>query len=91
MHKQLAAAMGGKPLVPFVWTMLKTLITPHPLGGCRVGNTTDNGVVDHKGETFGYQNLFVADGSVIPKAIGLNPSKTIAALAERTAELMTQA
>jgi cholesterol oxidase len=90
MHKQLAIATGGKPLIPFAWTMLKTLITPHPLGGCRVGRSADDGVVNHQGEAFNYRNLFVADGSVVPKAIGLNPSKTIAALAERTAELMLQ-
>jgi len=88
MHRELAAATGGKPLAPFAWTLLKTLITPHPLGGCRVGRSVEDGVVDHGGEVFNCRNLFVADGSVIPKAIGLNPSKTIAALAERTAELM---
>jgi cholesterol oxidase len=46
------------------------------------------GVTNHAGEVFGYRNLFVADGSVVPEAIGLNPSKTIAALAERTAALI---
>lgn len=90
MHKQLAAATGGKPLVPFAWTLLKTLITPHPLGGCRMGNSAQDAVVDHTGAVFNYPNLYVADGSVVPRAIGLNPSKTIAALAERTAEMMLQ-
>jgi len=48
-----------------------------------------SGVVDHRGEVFGYPNLFVADGAIIPEAIGLNPSRTIAALAERIAALIT--
>ena len=48
-----------------------------------MGRTRDNGVVDHRGEVFGYRNLFVADGAIVPEALGLNPSKTIAALAER--------
>ena len=38
------------------------------------------------GEVFGHRNLFVMDGSVIPRAIGRNPSKTIAAVAERSCE-----
>jgi cholesterol oxidase len=38
------------------------------------------------GEVFGHDNLFVMDGSVIPRAIGRNPSKTIAAVAERSCE-----
>jgi cholesterol oxidase len=42
-------------------------------------------VVDASGEVFGHRNLFVADGAIVPKAIGLNPSKTIAALAEHIA------
>jgi cholesterol oxidase len=88
MHRRFAEATGGKIATPFVWTLLKSLITPHPLGGCRMGRRPDDGVVDHRGEAFHYPGLFVADGSVVPKAIGLNPSKTIAALAERTAALM---
>ena len=90
MHKRLAKATEGKPWVPPTWTLLKNLITPHPLGGCNMGTMAANGVVSHSGEVFGYRNLYVADGSIVPEAIGLNPSKTIAALAERIAALIAQ-
>jgi len=89
MHKLLSAATGGKPQVPLFWTAFKNLITPHPLGGCNMGVDVTSGVVDHSGQVFGYPNLFVADGAIIPEAIGLNPSRTIAALAERIAALIT--
>jgi len=82
-HIELAKATGGKPISSPTWKYFQWLVTPHPLGGCRVGNTPAEGVVDHRGEVFGYKNLFVIDGAIIPKALGLNPSKTIAALAER--------
>ena len=88
MHIKLSEATGGEPMVPPTWTVLKNLVTPHPLGGCRMGESSADGVVDHKGEVFGYPGLYVADGSIIPKAVGLNPSRTIAALAERIAELI---
>jgi len=88
MHCRLAEATGGRALAPFVWTMLKSLVTPHPLGGCSMAETPEHGVVNHRGEVFGYRNLYVADGSIVPRAIGLNPSKTIAALSERIAALM---
>ena len=87
-HEKLARSTGGIPLVPITWTLAKDLITPHPLGGANMGTTAQNGVVDHKGEVFGYRNLYVADGAIVPEAIGLNPSKTIAALAERIAALI---
>jgi cholesterol oxidase len=83
MHRRLAAATGGVPLVPPSWTHLKYLITPHPLGGCNMGTRPDNGVVDHAGRVFGYENLQVLDGAIVPEAVGVNPSRTIAALAER--------
>jgi cholesterol oxidase len=85
MHQKLARATQGMALTPLTWTMTKDLITPHPLGGCNMGTTAADGVVGHNGEVFGYKNLFVADGSIVPKAIGLNPSRTIGALAERIA------
>ncbi|MFY9269452.1 MAG: GMC family oxidoreductase [Candidatus Manganitrophaceae bacterium] len=88
MHKRLSAATGGKEWVPPTWTVLKNLVTPHPLGGCNMGISSANGVVNHKGEVFGYPNLYVADGAIIPEAVGLNPSKTIAALSERIADLI---
>ena len=69
---------------------LRSLVTVHPLGGCRMGQTASDGVVDHRGEVFGYPNLFVADGSVLPVPVGRNPSMTIAAIAERSARLMAQ-
>ena len=53
-----------------------------------IGDTSETGVVDHKGEVFGYPNLFVSDGAIMPRPIGRNPAKTIAALAERNVELM---
>ncbi len=88
MHKRLAAATRGKTWVPPTWSILKNLVTPHPLGGCNMGTTAANGVVDQRGEVFGYPGLYVADGAIVPEAVGLNPSKTIAALAERIAELI---
>jgi cholesterol oxidase len=39
-------------------------------------------VVDLNGEVFGYPNMFVADGSVVPANLGVNPSLTITALSE---------
>jgi cholesterol oxidase len=88
MHLKLSHATGGTPVVPPTWTLLHSLVTPHPLGGCCMGDTRDHGVVDHKGEVFGYRNLYVCDGAVIPEALGVNPSRTIGALAERTAAIL---
>jgi cholesterol oxidase len=50
-----------------------------------MGVTPETGVVNHLGQVFGYQNLYVVDGSILPTSIGRNPSHTIAALAERVA------
>ncbi|UZG60280.1 GMC oxidoreductase [Rhodococcus opacus] len=64
------------------------LFTVHPLGGASIGQTPGEGVVDHRGEVFGYPGLYVADGSLYPTDPGIPPSMTIAALAERQASLM---
>lgn len=88
MHERLAEATGGEPWVPPTWSVLENLVTPHPLGGCNMGTSPENGVVDHTGAVFGYDGLYVLDGAIVPEAIGRNPSRTIAALAERGVDLM---
>jgi cholesterol oxidase len=72
------------------WSRFRTLITPHPLGGCNMAAAAGAGVTNHMGEVFSYHNLFVMDGSVIPRAIGRNPSKTIAAVAERSCDKLLE-
>jgi cholesterol oxidase len=67
--------------------------TAHPLGGCGMGAERDAGVVDHKcrvfngragaGSTDVLDGLYVIDGSVLPRSLGVNPLLTITALAER--------
>jgi cholesterol oxidase len=85
LHRRLAFLTEGIPMTPITWTAGQDLVTPHPLGGCNMGTTAQDGVVNHKGAVFNYPGLYVADGSIVPKALGLNPSKTIAALAEHVA------
>jgi cholesterol oxidase len=64
------------------------LVTVHPLGGCPMGATPHEGVVDPFGRVFGADGLHVADGSIMPGPVGANPSLTIAAMAERIAAAM---
>jgi cholesterol oxidase len=89
-HQRLSRANGGRLRIPLYWRFLRALVTVHPLGGCRLGTSAADGVVDHTGEVFGYPGLYVADGALLPRALGRNPSLTIAALAERIAYLMAQ-
>ncbi|HKV94308.1 MAG TPA: GMC family oxidoreductase [Candidatus Angelobacter sp.] len=90
MHTKLTQVTGGREFVSPTWTDWKWLITPHPLGGCNMGVDAAHGVVDHTGAVFGYPGLHVADGAIVPEAIGINPSRTIAALAERSAEFIAK-
>jgi enediyne biosynthesis protein E9 len=60
----------------------------HPLGGCRMAESSDLGVTDHTGAVFGYEGLYCIDSSIIPTSLGVNPSLTIAAVSERCAEAL---
>ena len=64
------------------------LLTAHPLGGCVMGETGEQGVADSRGQVFGVPGLYVADGALVPTALATNPSFTISALAERVAFFM---
>jgi cholesterol oxidase len=83
---ELAERYGGTfaPLV--TWNAFRRITTVHPLGGCRLSDSTRDGVVTTEGGVHGYPGLYVADGSVIPSSIGFHPVMTISALAERTAD-----
>jgi choline dehydrogenase-like flavoprotein len=58
----------------------------HPLGGCRMADSSDLGVVDHRCEVFGNEGLFCMDSSAIPTSLSVNPSLTISAVTERACE-----
>jgi cholesterol oxidase len=87
-HRALSDAAGGRVRVPLYWRLRGGTVSVHPLGGCPMGRSAADGVVDHTGAVFGYPGLFVCDGAIVPTAIGRNPSLTIAAIAERIADLM---
>ncbi len=86
--EELANAWGAQHFQDNLLWYFKRVITVHPLGGCPMGESAADGVVDSFGEVFGHPGLYVADGSVLPGPVGANPSLTIAALADRFAEKM---
>ncbi|MGH9431438.1 MAG: GMC oxidoreductase, partial [Terriglobia bacterium] len=92
-------ALGGTFVHNPLWSKLlhSNLTTVHPLGGCVMAGDAAGGVVNHKGQVFSdaagtavYDSLYVADGSVIPLPLGVNPLLTISAVAERSVALMAK-
>ncbi|UXI69415.1 GMC family oxidoreductase N-terminal domain-containing protein [Tahibacter amnicola] len=72
------------------------LTTVHPLGGCPMADDAGAGAVDADGRVYDprgshavHAGLYVADGSILPGSVGVNPLLTIAALAERAAGSMS--
>jgi cholesterol oxidase len=84
--ERFARALGGTFADNPIWHVGRRVITVHPLGGCPMGRDEREGVVDARGQVFGYPGLYVADGSVMPGPVGPNPSLTIAALADHFAD-----
>jgi len=80
--RRLSRKMNGTPLSAWPEAAFNASTTAHILGGCCMGESPEKGVVGFNGEIFGYPNLFVADGSVVPANLGVNPSLTITALSE---------
>ncbi|WP_422491212.1 GMC oxidoreductase [Endozoicomonas sp. ALE010] len=57
--------------------LLGTPTTAHILGGCVMGENRYTGVINNKGQVFGYENMYVCDGSAISANPGVNPSLSI--------------
>ncbi|WP_439377322.1 GMC oxidoreductase [Amycolatopsis lexingtonensis] len=80
--RRVAEKIGGLP--QGAWTdMLNIPITGHFIGGCTIGDSPATGVVDPYQRLYGHPGLHVVDGSAITANLGVNPSLTITAQAER--------
>jgi cholesterol oxidase len=89
--RAFAGAGFFSPLPTWTWPV-RNNITVHPLGGCALAHDAEHGVAsagNDRGQVFGYKGLYVADGSVLPGALGANPAATISAVSEWIAEGIT--
>jgi cholesterol oxidase len=78
----LAARTGGVAQSSLMEALANVPSTAHILGGAVIGADPSRGVVDARQRAFGYENLLVCDGAAVPANVGVNPSLTIAAMAE---------
>ena len=103
------ARTGGRVLPNPLWQLLPDsmkplfdnrlgpLLTVHPLGGCAIGRSREDGVVNEKGQVFdasrsaadaAWDTLAVLDGSIVRSSLGINPALTIAALSLRAVQAL---
>lgn len=80
--RKMATKMNGIPQSGLLEVLFDKASTAHVLGGCPIGVSPEDGVVDTRSHAFGYEDLYVVDGSIIPANLGVNPSLTITAMAE---------
>jgi len=78
-----ARSFGGIAVTSISEILFDMPMTAHCIGGCAMGADASRGVIDPQHRVFGYQNLYVVDGSSVGANLGVNPSLTITALAER--------
>ena len=81
--KTFAEVAGGTAMSTLPEILFDVPGTAHCIGGCVIADSPRHGVVDAQHRVFGYQNMYICDGSVIAANLGVNPSLTITALAER--------
>ena len=80
--EEMAAKHGGEAGGSLADVMGMSL-TAHILGGCPMGVSAADGVIDESHKVFGYDGLYVVGGAAVPANLGVNPSLTITAMAER--------
>jgi cholesterol oxidase len=84
--RRIADIIGGDPGGAFT-ELVDIPMTAHFLGGCAIGSTPEKGVVDAYHRVHGYPGLSVVDGAAVSANLGVNPSLTITAQAERATAL----
>ena len=89
--KTLAQLTGGFPMSMLPEILFNVPGTAHCIGGCVIGDSSTNGVVDSRQRVFHYKNMYICDGSVVAANLGVNPSLTITALAERAMSFIPSA
>lgn len=93
--KQYGKAVHGKDffVLPTWYPPVRKNVSVHPLGGCVLADDPALGVTSADpatfGQVFGYPGLYVADGALLPSAVGANPTATISAVSERVGEGIT--
>jgi cholesterol oxidase len=93
--KEFSGKVGATIFSPLpTWDRpIRNNVTVHALGGCTLANDSSRGVTsavpESFGQVFGYKNLYVADGAIVPTAVGANPTATISALSEMVAQGIT--
>jgi choline dehydrogenase-like flavoprotein len=70
------------------WSGSPNALTAHPLSSCRIGDDPTLSACDDRHELRGHPGIFVTDGASVPTSLCVNPSLTIAALAERASRLL---
>jgi len=83
LAKKYSKIVDGKPTMLLTETLLGIPTTAHILGGAVMGENSQEGVIDKDNKVFGYENMYICDGSMISANPGVNPSLSILALSER--------
>lgn len=78
-----ALATGGIAQSSMSEIFMNVPMTAHCMGGCAMADTPERGVIDAQNRVFNYKNMLVVDGAMLGANLGVNPSLTITALAER--------
>lgn len=89
--EKAAAMIGATPMSMLTEILFDIPGTAHILGGCPIAGSPNEGVVDQQNRVFGYKNMYVCDGSVLAANLGVNPSLTICAVAERAMSFLPDA
>jgi cholesterol oxidase len=89
--RQFAQLAGGIAMSMLPEILLDIPGTAHCIGGCVIADSPEHGVVDSHHRVFGYPNMYICDGSVVGANLGVNPSLTITALAERAMSFIPSA